>query len=188
MNYINNYSNLHNILTTNRKSEHLIDEARAKTEQCKIESDFRLKERLQNIEYLLDEVTKQKTNVCLEEDALKSYCQRLMNALQFVIELKKKNEQQIVILLEKPNDVHLTNDEIDRELRKETSIIASAEELLEKALGQASEQLRLLRSIIYALDTELNNKSSSLHIDQSNLTLNNSQKQLEYRKELAMKP
>lgn len=173
---------------TNRKSQHLIDEARAKTVQCKVESEFRIRERLQNIEYLLDEVVKQKSNVCLEEDALKSYCQRLMHALQFVIELKKKNERQIEILLEKPNGVHLTNDEIDRELSKEASIIASAEDLLEKALGQASEQLRLLRSTIYALDHELNNKSSSLHIDQSNLALNNNQNQLEYHKELAMKP
>lgn len=171
-----------------RKSEHLIDETRAKTEQCKVESEFRLKERLQNIEYLLDEVAKQKTNVCLEEDALKTYCQRLMNALQFVIKMKKKNDEQIAILEEKPNDVHLTNDEIDKELKWETNIIVSAESHLEKALGQASEQLRLLRSTIYALDHELSNKSSSLHIDMSNLTLNNNQKQLKYRREFAVQP
>lgn len=126
--------------------------------------------------------------MCLEEEAVKVYCQRLMNALQFVIEIRKKNEQQIEILNEKPNDVHLTNDEIDRELKRETEIIAQAEELVETALARAVEQLRLLRCTIYTLDHELGMKSTSLQIDKSNLTLNNHQKQLEYRKQFAMQP
>lgn len=171
-----------------RKSEHLIDTVRAKTDQCKVESDFRIKERLQNIEFLLDEVSKQKVSSCLEEDALKSYCNRLMNALAYVIDLAKKNDEQVHIFEEKPNDVHLTNDEIDRELRKEKDIIEHSRDLLETALSQASEQLRLLRSTIYALDRELLNKSTSLHIDQSNLILNNNQKQLEYHREFSMQP
>lgn len=171
-----------------RKSEHLIDTVRVKTEQCKIESDYRIRERLQNIEFLLDEVAKQKTNSCCEEDALKSFCNRLMNALTYVIDIGKKNAGQMNIFKEKPNDVHLTNDEIDRELSKEKGIIDHSQDLLEKALSQASEQLRLLRSTIYALDRELCNKSTSLHIDQSNLILNNNQKQLEYRKEFSLQP
>lgn len=176
------------LLFPNRKSEHLIDTVRAQTEQCKIDSDYRIKERLQNIEYLLEEVSKQKSNTCLEEDALKSYCQRLMNALKYVIELGKKNAEQIQILEEKPDDICLTNDEIDKELKKEKDIIESSQNLLEKALAQASEQLRLLRASLHALDSQINQKTESLHIDQSNLTLNSNQKQLQYRPDFAMKP
>lgn len=172
----------------NRKSEHLIDTTRAQTEQCKIDSEFRIKERLQNIEFLLSEVSKQKTNTCLEEDALKSFCQRLMNALKYAIDLGKKNQEQIEILKEKPDDVCLTNDEIDIELNKEKVIIQSVENSLEKSLDQAAEQIRLLRASTHSLNRELSNKNTSLYIDQSNLTLNSNQKQLEYRKDFSLKP
>lgn len=171
-----------------RKSEHLIDTARAKTEQCKNESDYRIKERLQDIQYSLDEISKQKQSTCLEEDALKTYCQRLVNASAFVDELGKKNERQLDILKEETDGIHITNANVDKELKKENEIIESSQDVLKRALAQAFEQMRMLRSVNHSLDRELSNKGTSLHIDQTNLALNSNQRQLQYIEGFSVKP
>lgn len=153
-----------------RKSEHVIETCRNKTEQCKNESDYRIKERLQVIEYLTNEIERQKKENIIEENNVKIYCKRLINGIKFLRQLKQKNAQQCDIL-DATADVELTNDIVMRELRREYNIITHNHDSLEKSLIRSVEQSRLLREIIYALDCELSRKGVSYQIDQTNLNL-----------------
>lgn len=148
----------------------MIDVTRAKTDQCKTESDYRLTERLKDIQFLCDEVATQKKDATLEEGDVKVYCKRLINAIKFIRDIKSKNEQQRVILAETV-DVQMTNDAVDREMRHEIDVIHKIHDELEKGLLRAMEQSRIIRAIIYALDCELSRKDTSYQIDKVNLDL-----------------
>lgn len=67
--------------------------------------------------------------------------------------------------------VKLINDPVDRELNRENVLLKCNQEKLEKTLLRLIEQARLLRAIIFALDSELLRKSTSLEIDKNNLDL-----------------
>lgn len=152
----------------------MIDTARNKVEEYKNDSEYRIKEQVENIKFLLNEVLKQKKAVCLEEEAVKIYCKRLFGAAKLLKTLKEKNEKQCDILKENKSGVKLTNDSVDIELRHEMDLVVRNLALLEKTVYQAAEQIRTLRSIIYILDRELQNKGTSLQIDKINLALKSS--------------
>lgn len=122
------------------------------------------------IQFLTDEIGRQKRESAAEESEVKLYCKRLINAIKFLRELRAKNERQQAIL-DEAADVELTNDAVNRELRREYDVIVRAHDSLEKALIRAVEQSRALREMIYALDCELSRKGVSFQIDQSNLNL-----------------
>lgn len=153
-----------------RDSELVIDVTRDKTVQSKNESDFRLKERLQAVEFLIEEIGKQKKGAIDEEIEVKNYCKRLINAIKFFRELYKKSEQ-IEKILSGSADVELTNDKVNRELSAEQKEILKRQDELEKMLIQSIEQSRILRSLIYNLDIELSRKGISFEIDKTNLNL-----------------
>lgn len=125
---------------------------------------------MQVIQYLTNEIERQKQENADEEMEIKIYCKRLINAIKFLRELKDKNERQRDIL-NKTSDVELTNDVVMRELRRECDVIVRNHDSLEKALIRSVEQSRLLREIIYLLDCELSRKGVSYQIDQTNLNL-----------------
>lgn len=125
----------------------------------------------------MDEVLKQKKAISLEEEAVKIYCKRLFGTAKFMRDLKEKNQQQCDILKENKSGVELTNDSVDIELRHEMEIIIRNLSLLEKTVYQAAEQIRLIRSVIYLLDREMQNKGTSLQIDKVNLALKSSPEQ-----------
>lgn len=154
-----------------RQSELVIDTTRAKTDQCKKESDYRIKERLQNIQFLTDEVISKKKEVTIEEETVKSYCKRLINAIKFIKDIQEKNAKQITILNEDCHKVPTKNDSVLRELTYEKAELQGNYEKLDSLLMRLIEKSRLLRAVIYSLDSELLRKSAALEIDKNNLDL-----------------
>lgn len=149
----------------------MIDTTRAKTDQCKKESDYRIKERVQNIQFLTDEIASKKKEVAIEEESVKSYCKRLINAIKFIKDIQEKNQKQYKILSEDCHKVPKNNDVVFRELTYERVALQTNYEKLDTLLMRLIEKSRLLRAVIYTLDSELLRKSTSMEIDKNNLDL-----------------
>lgn len=109
------------------ESDRLIDETRLLTEQWKKESDFRLKERLVDIQFLLDEVKRQKTEACLEEEALKVYRNRLLNTKKLLD--AEQITRQCISLREKRIGIDLVDDDVEKELKRELNTFDGNHEL-----------------------------------------------------------
>lgn len=116
MTFIHTLDNLNKIYFS-RESDRIIDETRLLTEQWKRESDFRLKERLVDIQFLLDEVKRQKTEACKEEEALKVYRNRLLNTKKLLD--AEHITRQCISLREKRIGIDLVDDEVEHELKRE---------------------------------------------------------------------
>ncbi|XP_055611083.1 tektin-1 [Uranotaenia lowii] len=157
------------------ESKRLIDETKYTTEYNKSESDYRLKERIGDIKFLQEEITKQKKDALVEEEALKVYKQRTIDAINTLREIVIPLCQKCIILRETRNGVELVEDEVDKELRKELDVINGAIQLLQKLMDESVEQLRRLRATIYLLDRDLANKEKSVQIDEKNVEMRHNQ-------------
>lgn len=149
----------------------MIDTTRAKTDQCKKESDYRIKERVQNIEFLTEEIIQKKKEVSIEEEVVKSYCKRLINAIKFIKDIQAKSEKQLTILTEDKQKSCERMDTVLRELSHEKMELQTNYRKLDALLMRLIEKSRLLRAIIYSLDSELLRKSASLEIDRNNMNM-----------------
>lgn len=142
-----------------------------KTDQCKKESDYRIKERVQNIQFLTEEIVNKKKEVSIEEETVKSYCKRLINAIKFIKDIQTKTQNQYTILMEDKQKSCEKIDFVFRELAHEKAELQMNYEKLDTILMRLIEKSRLLRAIIYSLDCELLRKSASLEIDRNNLNM-----------------
>lgn len=149
----------------------VIDTTRAKTDQCKKESDYRIKERVQNIQFFTEEIVNKKKEVSIEEETVKLYCKRLINAIKFIKDIQIKSQQQYTILLQDKQKSCEKIDTVFRELAHEKMELQTNYEKLDGILQRLIEMSRLLRAIIYSLDCELLRKSASLEIDRNNLNM-----------------
>lgn len=149
----------------------MIDTTRVKTDQCKKESDYRIKERVQNIQFLSEEIVSKKKETTIEEEAVKSYCKRLINAIKFIKDIQEKNQNQYNILNEDIQKAPQNTDSVLRELMHEKVEMKSNYDKLDILLMRLIEMSRLLRAVIYTLDSELLRKSASMEIDKNNLDL-----------------
>ncbi|XP_058829252.1 tektin-1-like isoform X1 [Topomyia yanbarensis] len=157
------------------ESERVIDETKFTTELNKNESDFRLKERISDIKFRLDELTKQKKDAHVEEEALKVYKRRTLDAINTLREIALPICQKCIIMREMRQGVDLVFDEVDKELKRELGVINGSIELLHKLMDEGVEQLRRLRATIYLLDRDLSNKGKSVQIDEKNIELRHNQ-------------
>ncbi|XP_053688785.1 tektin-1 [Sabethes cyaneus] len=157
------------------ESERLIDETKFTTELNKNESDFRLKERICDIKFRLDELKKQKKDAHVEEEALKVYKQRTIDAINTLKEIALPLTQKCIIMREMRQGVDLVLDDVDKELRQELDVINGALGMLHKLMDEGIEQLRRLRATIYLLDRDLSHKEKSIQIDEKNIELRHNQ-------------
>lgn len=160
------------------ESDRIIDITRSVTAECRAESEFRLHVRMEDIRFLLDEVNRQKKQACSEEEALKTYRQRLLGAIKFLKDMGVAICQKCIIIRDNRRGVDMTNDEVDQELKREIVVINSCQEMLDKSLAESTEQIRKLRATIYLLDRDLSNKDKSLTIDEQNLSMRPNQQQM----------
>lgn len=126
---------------------------------------------MQNIQFLTDEIANKKKEVSIEEESVKSYCKRIINAIKFIKDIQEKNQKQCTILSEDCHKVPQKSDSVLRELCHETNVLQTNYEKLDTLLMRLIEKSRLLRAVIYTLDSELLRKSASLEIDRNNLNL-----------------
>uniref|UniRef100_A0A182KDI9 Tektin-1 n=1 Tax=Anopheles christyi TaxID=43041 RepID=A0A182KDI9_9DIPT len=160
------------------ESDRIIDETKHTTEEGKSEVDFRLKERIEDIQFRRDELQQQKKDAHIEEEALKVYKRRTIDAINTLREIAVPLCQKCIALRERRQGVDLVNDAVDRELRKELDVTEGGIALLEKVLDQCVEQIRRLRATIYLLDRDLADKDRSIKIDAKNLELRPNQMEM----------
>ncbi|XP_054008593.1 tektin-1 [Hylaeus anthracinus] len=142
-----------------------------KTKSNKDETDHRLEEKLEDIEFCKRELLRIRKEVLLESDSLSVYKERIMDALSSV----KRNAlaicEKCLIFREHRLGIDLVRDDVDRELLKECEVIKGVENLLVRVLEQTQEQIRRLKATLYYMDHDLEDKENNLRIDRHNLTL-----------------
>lgn len=138
----------------------------------KEETDHHLNEKIKDIDFRKKELLRIRKEVLLEIDALNTYKERIMDALSSV----KRNALVIcdkcLVGREHRLGIDLVHDNVEVELLKECDVIKGSENLLTRTLEQTHEQIRRLKSTLYYMDHDLEDKENNLRIDKHNLTLN----------------
>ncbi|XP_017882422.2 tektin-1 [Ceratina calcarata] len=137
----------------------------------KEETDHRLREKLEDIEFRKKELLRIRKEVLLESDALSMYKQRIMDALASVRRNALVICEKCLIFREHRLGIDLVRDDAEKELLKECEVIRGAESLLVRTLEQTQEQIRRLKATLYYMDHELEDKENNIRIDRHNLTL-----------------
>lgn len=65
----------------------------------------------------------------------------------------------------------MVNDNVEKQLRQECKGIKCADQLMSKIVEQTTEQIRRLKSTLYHIDHDLEDKENNLRIDRHNSTL-----------------
>ncbi|KYN28924.1 Tektin-1 [Trachymyrmex cornetzi] len=137
----------------------------------KEETDHRLLEKLNDIEFRKGELLRIRKDTVLEIDALSVYKERIINVLKSV----KRNAlaicEKCLIDRECRLGIDLVYDDVETNLLKEREVIQGAENLLDRILKNTCEQIRKLKATLYHIDHDLKNKENNLHIDRRNVTL-----------------
>ncbi|CAK9809921.1 TEKT1 [Anthophora plagiata] len=153
------------------ESERVCELSTETVQSNKLETDHRIKEKIEDIEFRKRELLRIRKEVLFEIDALLIYKERIMDALSSV----KRNAlvicENCLIFREHRLGIDLVCDEVERELLKECDVIKGAENLLVRILEQTQEQIRRLKATLYYMDHELEDKENNLRIDKHNLTL-----------------
>ncbi|KAF2901753.1 hypothetical protein ILUMI_04431 [Ignelater luminosus] len=148
------------------------DEINEITVMNKREVDHKLEEKIKDVEFNKNEILKQRKEVCIEIDNLVTYNERIMDAMSSLKESALKISRKCIVFREGRVGIDLCHDDVERELLKEAETIEGAQKLLRRTLEQANEQVRRLRSTIYFIDRDLEDKDNVLKIDGYNLSLN----------------
>lgn len=142
-----------------------------KVRDNKDETDHRLKEKLEDIEFCKKELLCIRKEVLLESDALSIYKERIMDALSSVRRNALIICEKCLMFRERRLGIDLVRDNVERELLKECEVIMGVENLLVRTLEQTQEQIRRLKASLYYMDHDLEDKENNLRIDRHNLTL-----------------
>ncbi|CAL7947556.1 unnamed protein product [Xylocopa violacea] len=137
----------------------------------KEETDHRLREKVEDIEFRKTELLRIRKEVVLEIDALSIYKERIMDALTSVRRNALVICEKCLIFREHRLGIDLVHDNVEKELLKECEVIKGAENLLVRTLEHTQEQIRRLKATLYYMDHELEDKENNLRIDKHNLTL-----------------
>lgn len=156
----------------------MIDETKQTTSRNKEETDYRLKERILDVEFRWNELKIQKRTAQKEEEALKLYRQRILIAIDSLREQAARLCSQCIIFRENRKGIDMVIDDVDLELRKEMEVITGCQQLLTKSLEECSEVIRTLRACMYLIDRDCANKEKSLSIDNQNLLLRENQMEM----------
>ncbi|XP_030759272.1 tektin-1 [Sitophilus oryzae] len=151
--------------------ERIKDEVDERVELNRKDTDRKLEERKLDIEFNTGEIKKQRKEVCIEVDNLKTYMERIKDCLE---SLKKNAQvmcQKCIILREQRIGIDLCCDDVEMELKKELQVIEGTQKMLGKALQQANEQVRRLKSTMYFMDRDLEDKGNVYKIDTHNSNL-----------------
>ncbi|XP_025833788.1 tektin-1 isoform X2 [Agrilus planipennis] len=176
--YLNNRERCRTVLDQQQLSDKILAESDRLSEQVtelcglqKKDVESKLKEKILDIEFIKKEIEVQRREVCIEVDNLETYLERINDAMNSLREKCLKICRKCVILREHRLGIELCHDDVERELLKEVDVITGAQKLLQRVAEEASEQVRRLRSTIYFMDRDLENKENVLKIDQRNLIL-----------------
>ncbi|XP_074102593.1 tektin C [Cotesia typhae] len=153
------------------ESERICDSALELTKTNKTATDYELKEKLADVKFVKDEILRHRKDVILEIDALKTYKARLIDGLASIQENAAEICKKCLIAREHRLGIDLTVDDVEKELKKELEVISRADSIFTRTLEHTNEQIRILKSLLYYLDGDLENKDRSIQLDQRNLSL-----------------
>ncbi|XP_058804036.1 tektin-1 [Phymastichus coffea] len=153
------------------KSEKVCELSTEAVKSNKDATNHYLEERINEIEYCKQELIRNRNELPSEIDALTTYENRLThsvsslrrNALDICMKCISAREHRL--------GIDLANDSVEKELRQECEGIKCANYLLSQTLDKTHEQLRRLKSSLYSIDRDLEDKENNLRIDRHNLTL-----------------
>ncbi|CAG9799360.1 unnamed protein product [Chironomus riparius] len=157
------------------EAERVIDETKETTNKFKKETDYRLEERVSHIAFTVDELREQKKLGEREQEILKDTKNRIECAIESIKTDPLVICEKCIILRENRTGIDNVDDDVEKNLRKEREIILGSLAILEKLHAETVEQIRKLRATIYLLVRDLENKETSLQIDQQNLVLRENQ-------------
>lgn len=137
----------------------------------KLEVDHKIQEKIDIVEFSRGEIRRQRKEVSIEIDNLTLYKERIMDAMNAIKEKAMKICKKCLLLREGRLGIDLCHDDVERELHKEIEVIEGAQVLMKRILEQAHEQIRRLKSTIYFMDRDLEDKDNVLKLDGHNLNL-----------------
>lgn len=142
------------------------------TKLNKNETNHHIEQRIEDIEFRKKETEKIRKEVCMEIEALDTYKERIYDAMASIKSEGLRLCQKCIVLREGRLGIDLVHDDVEKELFKEVETIQGAQALLTRTLEQANEQVRRLRSTLYFMDRDLEDKDNALKIDKHNALLN----------------
>ncbi|CAG9759484.1 unnamed protein product [Ceutorhynchus assimilis] len=151
--------------------ERVKDDAQEKIDLNKKETDRQIKNRQEDIEFNTAEIKLQRKEICTEIDNLKLYMERIKDCLEALENNARVICQKCIVLRDGRIGIDLVHDQVDQELKNELKIIENTEKTLQKALVDANENVRKLKSAMYFIDRDLEDKFKVARIDYKNSIL-----------------
>ncbi|XP_044733184.1 tektin-1 [Chrysoperla carnea] len=153
------------------ESQRVYDEVLGKSKRSKMESDHRLRERVNDLNFYKNEILLQRKKICVELDALEVYKDRIYDGMASVDKNAMAVVKKCLLLREQRAGIDLAHDDVELELRKEYEVIESVQQMLRRTLEQTQEQIRRIKSTFYLIDRDLEDKENALKIDELNTKL-----------------
>ncbi|KAK0174941.1 hypothetical protein PV327_010644 [Microctonus hyperodae] len=153
------------------ESERICDLALESTKINKFTTDRELKTKVTDVKFMKDELLRHRQNVILEINAMTTYKSRLIDAITSLQRNAAEICQKCLIAREHRLGIDLTVDDVEKDLRKEYEIINRSDSVFTRTLEHTNEQIRILKSLIYQIDSDLDSKDQSIELDEQNLKL-----------------
>ncbi|XP_043114385.1 tektin-1 [Puntigrus tetrazona] len=153
--------------------QRLIEESDRSTKRMQQDAQNKLEQRIQDIKYWKQELDQKFEEMVQEIETLVVFKSRVERALEscsepFQVTLQCLAERQKRVAID------LVHDEVEEELLKEKEVIEGVMVLLQRTLEQINEQIRLIRSVKYYLEKDLQDKFQAERIDDFCALLTNS--------------
>jgi len=155
------------------ESVRLANETHLTTIKTQNDVNKKLDQRLSDVSFWKQELDRQFKETDEEIESMLSYKNRLETALAATEDPLMVTKTCLMNRTERLG-VDLVHDDVEIQLIKEVEVIEGIQLLLKKTLGQAVEQIRLLRSANYYLNKDICDKFGALSIDTTCADLKNS--------------
>ena len=163
-------SNAKNVIA---QTKQIIQERQDQTDKGQRDVEGKLNQRIDNVKFWHSELSRQLANLNDETCQLENYRKRLEAGVAGC-DKPLEAANHCLGLREGRVNIDLVHDDVQRELLTEVSVVNGVCAMLERALEQVIEQIRLNRSAAYHLRQDLKDKDVTLNVDGSALSQSNS--------------
>ncbi|XP_016131309.1 tektin-1-like [Sinocyclocheilus grahami] len=144
--------------------QRLVEESDKSTKHMQQDAQKKLEQRIQDIKFWRQELDQKFEEMVQEIETLIIFKSRVERALESCSEPFQVTLQCLTVR-QKRVAIDLVHDEVEEELLKEKEVIEGVMVLLQRTLEQINEQIRLIRSVKYYLEKDLQDKFQAEHID-----------------------
>jgi tektin-1 len=154
------------------QTQQIITERQDQTDRGQRDVEQKLNLRIDSVKFWHSELSRQLNALNDETSQLDAYKRRLENAVAGCTQpLTAANS----CLTNRSNriNIDLVHDDVQKELLTEVQVVDGVNAMLQRALEQVIEQIRLNRSAAYHLSADLKDKDTTLNVDNDALSKNN---------------